>query len=127
LSNQLKIIITAKGIKTMKNFRDRFWALREEMIEYIKKAIETCGKGVKEIDLMEIEYDNCPIISDSGDDETTFVLDKITITDKGLLVFDGSSSWENGSWDENIISTDALYNICNEIDYIAQYVKNYKD
>ena len=28
----------AKGIKTMKNFRDRFWALREEMIEYIKKA-----------------------------------------------------------------------------------------
>ena len=117
----------AKGIKTMKNFRDRFWALRKEMIEYIKKAIETCGKGVKEIDLMEIEYDNCPIISDSGDDETTFVLDKITITDKGLLVFEGSSSWENGSWDENIISTDALYNICNEIDYIVQYAKNYKD
>lgn len=111
----------------MKNFRDRFWTLRKEMIEYIKKAIETCGKGAKEIDLMEIKYDNCPIISDSGDDETTFVLDKITITDKGLLVFDGSSSWKDESWDEDVINTDALYNICDEIDDIVECAKEYKD
>ena len=108
----------------MSKISKKITSIREDAISKIKKAVETF-KG-KAIDLAEAGYDSCPILQYSNNDEDIFVLDEIYLKD-GKLCFDGSSSWENDTWDEDTISTDALIGIEEELDDIVAHCEDYLD
>ena len=97
-------------------------SIRESIIAEIKKAVESFR--TKKIDLGESCYDNCPILQDANNDEDIFVLDEIYLHD-GKLRFSGSSSWNNDTWDEDTISTDALVGISEELDGMVSHYQDY--
>lgn len=92
---------------------DKIWALREEMIAYIKEKVIENGGEVSYFD-----HDDPPSLNSSEDDEYVFSLDGINI--KGnTLYFNGSSACSDTTWRDNEISTDALWEIYQSIDEVV--------
>ena len=109
-----------------KNYwKDCILPAREEMLDEIKKAVESF-KG-KRIELGMSDYGNCPILAYGRDDEDTYTLDTIRFNDNGLLLFDGSSSWENDTWSEDNICTDNLVEIYEDLEDIVIHYKDYEE
>ena len=108
----------------MSSILEKINSIREEAIEKIAKVVKTF-RG-QEINLVECDYNDCPIVQDSDDDEYIFTLDSVRLEDDGLH-FSGSSCWDSNYWNEDTISTDALVGISEEIDDIADWCRDFED
>lgn len=101
----------------------RLSEIKNEMLDSIKKAV--LATPDHKINLGEMGYDSCPILQESDNDEETYTLDSIYIGKDGKIFFDGSSSWDNHTWNELNISTDALEGICEELEFIVDAYNDY--
>ena len=83
--------------------------LRQDAIDSIKALMKK--HNLQQIDAVDIDEGSSPIIDeDTCDENLTFTLDRVKL-ENDSLEFDGSSSCENGNWDEESIPTDALVSI----------------
>ena len=83
--------------------------LRQDAIDSIKALMKK--HNLQQIDAVDIDEGSSPIIDeDTCDENLTFTLDRVKL-ENDSLEFDGSSSCENGTWDEESIPTDALVSI----------------
>lgn len=83
--------------------------LRIESFNHISDILKK--KGVKKIEVNEINGCYAPILQMGDDDESTYTLDRVILEDFGRLTFEGSSSAYNISMNESAISTDSLVEI----------------
>ena len=80
--------------------------IRQEAIDSIKALMKK--HSLQQINAVDINEGSSPIIDeDTCDENLTFTLDRVKLENESLE-FDGSSSCENSTWDEESIPTDAL-------------------
>lgn len=83
--------------------------IRQEAIDSIKALMKK--HSLQQINAVDINEGSSPIIDeDTCDENLTFTLDRVKLENESLE-FDGSSSCENSTWDEESIPTDALVSI----------------
>ena len=83
--------------------------IRREAIEAIKALL--AKYGLEQIDAVDIDEGCSPVVRRNPDnDDMTFTLDRVVLKD-GKLLFDASSCFDNATFDEDSISTDALADI----------------
>ena len=83
--------------------------IRQEAIDSIKALMKK--HSLQQINAVDINEGSSPIIDKNTCDENlTFTLDRVKL-ENDSLEFDGSSSCENSTWDEESIPTDALVSI----------------
>jgi hypothetical protein len=83
--------------------------IRQEAIDSIKALMKK--HSLQQINAVDINEGSSPIIDENTCDENlTFTLDRVKL-ENDSLEFDGSSSCENSTWDEESIPTDALVSI----------------
>ena len=83
--------------------------IREEAIAAIKALL--AKYGLEQIDAVDIDEGCSPVVRRNPDnDDMTFTLDRVVLKD-GKLLFDASSCFDNATFDEDSISTDALADI----------------
>ena len=79
--------------------------IRQEAIDSIKALMKK--HSLQQINAVDINEGSSPIIDeDTCDENLTFTLDRVKLENESLE-FDGSSSCENSTWDEESIPTDA--------------------
>ncbi len=116
-------ISRSKAIKKAKNTDkiSRLQRFRKELLDEIKSTLEK--HNLEELYISDIDEGCSPIIDeDKWEEDNTYTLDSITLTD-GRLSFDGSNCFSNYSWSETTISTDALIGIVDFLDNHAEKIK----
>ena len=86
--------------------KSKLHEIRQEAIDSIKALMKK--HSLQQINAVDINEGSSPIIDeDTCDENLTFTLDRVKLENESLE-FDGSSSCENSTWDEESIPTDAL-------------------
>ena len=96
--------------------------LRADVVKDIYRIVSATESG--NIMISDIDEGCSPIIDeDVCDVDNTYTLDYVYIKD-GCLYFDGSSSYDNDTWNQDSLSVDAL---CNVLEFLEKHEDRIKE
>ena len=100
-------------------------SIRHDAIAKVKSILSE--NGLDELLISDIDEGNSPVVQWGNDDADTYTLDEISLNTNGTILFNASSCWTSGVWDENDISTDALIDIVDFLEENEEIIKEYAE
>lgn len=106
----LKEIRTQVDVIIRKETETVIQSIRENLAEKIRSILRR--NGTDSVPAADLDCCSTPVVQENPyNPDLTMTLDQITMDDEGHLDFDASSCFENASFNQDTISTDALADI----------------